>query len=126
MPRRSAVSEYLAAIGRKGGSAGSGAAKRRAHEHYQEMAARSAKARHVIVTVNRGGNWRLYATMIPATMTVLGTVTRGRLDSGALCRVRATGLYVQLTAGAIRTLPQRAVREALSVGPVLAKGLIVR
>lgn len=45
---------------------------------------------------------------------MLGTVTRGIGDTGALARVDATGQYVQLNAGALRTLPQRAVAAALS------------
>jgi hypothetical protein len=43
MPKRSAVSEYLATIGSKGGKA-TGKSKARSPEHYQKMvAARKAK-----------------------------------------------------------------------------------
>lgn len=37
--------EYLAAIGRKGGAAGKGAAKRRPPEHYARMQRLAAEAR---------------------------------------------------------------------------------
>ena len=39
------VTNYLAAIGKKGGESGKGAAKRRTRKQYQEMAAKSAEAR---------------------------------------------------------------------------------
>lgn len=65
------------------------------------------------IKVNTAGNWRLYTNTVPDTMTVLGTVTRNEIETGALCQVRSTGAYVSLQAGAIRTLPQREVRAAL-------------
>ncbi len=39
------VKDYLASIGKKGGEAGTGKAKRRAREQYQAMAAKSAQVR---------------------------------------------------------------------------------
>jgi hypothetical protein len=39
------VTKYLAAIGKKGGEAGTGKAKRRTPEQYREMAAKSAEMR---------------------------------------------------------------------------------
>jgi hypothetical protein len=39
------VTKYLAAIGKKGGEAGTGKAKKRSRKQYQEMAAKSAAAR---------------------------------------------------------------------------------
>ena len=44
MPKRSAVSDYLASIGAKGGKA-TGPRKARSPEHYRAMAAKSAAAR---------------------------------------------------------------------------------
>jgi hypothetical protein len=57
----------------------------------------------------------LYSGPLPPGFEALGTVRRGIGDEGALCRIQATGIYVQLNAGALRTLPQREVREALRV-----------
>jgi hypothetical protein len=39
------ITKYLAAIGKKGGEAGTGKAKRRSREQYQEMARKSAETR---------------------------------------------------------------------------------
>lgn len=64
------------------------------------------------LTVNADGNWRLYATTIPAGADVLGTVTQGA-ETGALIRCRGTGLYAQLNAGAVRSLDQRKVSAAM-------------
>jgi hypothetical protein len=42
---KSAVTEYLASIGSKGGKAGTGKAKRRSKKQYREMALKSAAAK---------------------------------------------------------------------------------
>ena len=39
------VTNYLASIGKRGGEAGTGKAKRRTREQYQEMARKSAETR---------------------------------------------------------------------------------
>ena len=65
------------------------------------------------LTVNADGNWRLYATTIPAGADALGTVTKGT-ETGALIRYRSTGMYAQLNAGAVRSLDQDKIRAALS------------
>jgi hypothetical protein len=109
MPRQMTASE----MGRKGGRA-RGDRKRRDPEHYRTMAAKSAEVRRVDIAVDPAGAWRLYSPVIPEGMSVIGTVTRDGVETGALCRVRATGLYVMLNAGVIRSLPQRSVREALA------------
>ena len=74
----------------------------------------------VMTHANRGrlaadtnGNWRLYTDTIPANSTPLGTVTRGETDTGALVRIETTGAYVQVNAGAIRSLDGRKVAAAL-------------
>lgn len=64
------------------------------------------------LTVNADGNWRLYATTIPAGADVLGTVTQGA-ETGALIRCRGSGLYAQINAGAVRSLDQRKVSAAM-------------
>lgn len=66
-----------------------------------------------MVTVKEG-NWRLYwgPGPLPAGAIALGTVTRDGADTGALIQMR-TGAYVQGNAGAIRSLPQIEVAEAI-------------
>mgnify|MGYP003594287507 CR=1 FL=1 len=66
------------------------------------------------IKVNAAGNWRMYwgPSPLPLNSRVLGTVTRDGFDTGALILVEATGLYVQGNAGAIRSLPQRAIQSA--------------
>ena len=65
------------------------------------------------LVVDTNGNWRLYTNTIPANSTALGTVTRDEGDTGALVRMNATGAYVQVNAGAIRSLDGRKVAAAL-------------
>lgn len=65
------------------------------------------------LTVDANGNWRLYTNTIPANSTPLGTVTRDEGDTGALVRINATGAYVQINAGTIRSLDGRKVAASL-------------
>jgi hypothetical protein len=66
------------------------------------------------LAVDTNGNWRLYTNTIPAGSTPLGTVTRDGTDTGALVRIEATGVYVQVNAGSIRCrLDGRKVAAAL-------------
>lgn len=65
------------------------------------------------LTIDTAGAWQLYATTIPASAEVLGTITRGIGDTGALIRYPATGQYAQLNAGSIRSLDGRKVAAAL-------------
>ena len=65
------------------------------------------------LAVDLGGKWRLYTNTIPENSTPLGTVTRDGYDTGALVRIDATGMYVQVNAGAIRNLDGRKVLSAL-------------
>jgi hypothetical protein len=65
------------------------------------------------ITVNTGGNWRLYTTTLPTNSIALGTVTRGATDTGALVRIESNGAYVQVNASAIRSLDGRKVAAAL-------------
>lgn len=68
-----------------------------------------------MIKVTRTGNWQLYwgYTPLPAASEALGTVQRETLETGALIRL-GTGIYVQGNAGAIRTLDQRQVTEAIA------------
>ena len=65
------------------------------------------------ITVDTTGNWKLYTNTLPANSTPLGTVTRDDFDTGALVRIDATGVYVQVNAGAIRSLDGRTIAAAL-------------
>ncbi len=66
------------------------------------------------LAVDLDGKWRLYSPSIPVGGVAIGTVTRGIGDTGALVYVPATGIYVQINAGVVRTLPQHKVLAALS------------
>lgn len=67
-----------------------------------------------MITVQLGAPWRHFSNVAPAYAAVLGTVTRDGIDSGALVRIEATGIYCQLNAGALRSLPQREVVAAIA------------
>lgn len=66
------------------------------------------------IKVNLGAPWRHFTTTAPAYGVVLGSVTRDETDSGALVLVHESQLYCQLNAGALRALPQGAVRAAIA------------
>lgn len=66
------------------------------------------------LTVDKDGKWALYSSTLPAGYTPLGTVTRDAYGTGALVRIESSGLYVQINAGAIRSLDQRKVSAALN------------
>jgi hypothetical protein len=74
---------------------------------------RLAKIREYKMQIDKNGPWRLYAPVLQPGAEPLGTVTRAPGDVGALVRFPATGVYAQANAGAIRSLDQRAVAEAL-------------
>lgn len=67
-----------------------------------------------MITIDLSGNWRLYTNTIPRGSRALGTVARDGYDTGALVLIEATGLYVQVNAGSVRSLDQRKVSEALA------------
>lgn len=64
------------------------------------------------VTVDLGGNWRLYTNTIPEGSKALGVIDRGH-DKGALILIEATGIYIQGNAGVARSLPQSKVQAAI-------------
>lgn len=73
------------------------------------------------LTVDLGGNWRLCAGVLPRGMRALGTVARG-VETGALALVEATGIYVQINAGVMRTLDQRKVQAAVDAARAGSQG----
>lgn len=64
------------------------------------------------ITVDTNGKWGLYTNTIPVGSEALGTVTLGIGDTGALVRMQS-GVYVQINAGALRSLDARKVAAAL-------------
>ncbi len=65
------------------------------------------------LVVDTNANWKLYTNTLPANAVPLGTVTREGGETGALARIETTGAYVQVNAGAVRTLDGRKVAAAL-------------
>jgi hypothetical protein len=74
------------------------------------------------LTVALGGAWRLYSNTIPAGSRALGTINRDIGDTGALVQIEATGIYVQVNAGAVRTLPQAKIAAAVETARAGAHG----
>jgi hypothetical protein len=68
------------------------------------------------IVVDTNGNWRIYTNSIPAGCTVLGTVTRDGIETGALVQTEA-GIYSMLNARVYRGLEQRKVAAALGLEP---------
>lgn len=66
------------------------------------------------LVVDTNGKWQLYTYTMPVGYTTLGTVTRPDGHTGALARIEKTGVYVQINAGAARSLDQRKIIAALS------------
>lgn len=74
------------------------------------------------LTVALGGAWRLYSNTLPAGSRALGTVTRDIGDTGALVLMEATGIYAQINAGTVRTLPQAKIAAAVDAARAGAHG----
>jgi len=74
------------------------------------------------LTVALGGAWRLYSNTIPAGSRALGTITRDIGDTGALVQIEATGIYVKVNAGVVRTLPQAKIAAAVETARAGAHG----
>ena len=64
------------------------------------------------LTVRLEAAWRLYTQALPG-WEMLGTVTRGEHDVGALARSKM-GIYQQVNAGVCRSLDQRKVLAAIN------------
>lgn len=74
------------------------------------------------ITIDPSGNWTIYTSRLPRGASALGTVTRTSDGStGALARLASTGEYVQVNAGAVRTLTRRDVEAALGL-PARGRG----
>jgi hypothetical protein len=70
--------------------------------------------KHEKLTVQLPGTPKLYQhSQIPG-WDVVGVVTSGVAQTGALAKSRTTGIYCMANAGALRSLPQRKVLAALN------------
>lgn len=67
------------------------------------------------LAVDSDGDWRLYTQTFPPGALPLGTVTRADGSTGALARIERTGAYVQVNAGAARSLDGRKMAAALGI-----------
>lgn len=67
-----------------------------------------------VIAVELGGNWKKHTSALPKGSRALGVVTRDGNDTGALVLIEASGLYVQVNAGAVRALPQAKTAAALA------------
>jgi hypothetical protein len=48
------------------------------------------------LSVNRGGDWRSYTDTLPKNCAVIGTVTEGANDTGALVQMLDTRNYLKI------------------------------
>jgi hypothetical protein len=65
------------------------------------------------VTVDLGGNWRLYTNSAPAGCAMLGTVTRDEVETGALAITEA-GIYTMVNARIFCALDQDKIKASLA------------
>lgn len=69
-----------------------------------------------LYNIEMNGNWHLYQAFPLHGWEIIGTVQRCG-DIGALVKNLRTGLYAQANAGAIRSLDQAKVRNAMGAHP---------
>jgi hypothetical protein len=65
--------------------------------------------------IDPGGDWRRYTRLLPKDCAVLGVVTIGGDDHGALVRLASTGALVKVTGGEVTMLNQNRVRMKLEL-----------
>jgi len=61
------------------------------------------------------GDWRRYTHLLPKNCEVIGVVTIGGTDHGALVRLATTGALVKVTGGQVTMLNQNRVRMKLEL-----------
>jgi hypothetical protein len=61
------------------------------------------------------GDWRHYTRLLPKDCEVIGVVTIGGDDHGALVRLASTGALVKVTGGEVTMLNQSRVRMKLEL-----------
>jgi len=67
------------------------------------------------LAVDPAGDWRACTATLPKDCDVLGTVTIGQGDTGALVRLAPSKNYVKVTDGKIAMLNQRQIQTALQL-----------
>ena len=67
------------------------------------------------ISVDTGGNWKAYTDALPKDCAVIGTVTLGASDTGALVQMAGTRNFLKVNAGKVAMLNQRAVTAALKL-----------
>ncbi|CFU00838.1 Uncharacterised protein [Burkholderia pseudomallei] len=72
-------------------------------------------AKRITVTLKGWQQYLLPGDLRRTDFDWLGTVQRGSGEAGALGRIKATGLLVQVNAGAVRSLDQRKAEAALAI-----------
>ena len=65
--------------------------------------------------INIDGEWRKFTRLLPKDCEVLGVVTIGGDDHGALVRLASTGALVKVTGGEVTMLNQNRVRMKLDM-----------
>lgn len=73
------------------------------------------------ITITLGARWWVYTATIPRGSRALGIVTRDGYDTGALVQM-PSGIYVQVSAGVVRSLPQEEVAAAVSAARKGSRG----
>jgi hypothetical protein len=66
------------------------------------------------LSVDRGGDWRSFTDTLPKDCAVIGTVTEGANDTGALVQMLDTRNYLKVKAGKITMLNQKRTIAALT------------
>jgi len=65
--------------------------------------------------INMDGEWRKFTRLLPKDCEVIGVVTIGGDDHGALVRLASTGALVKVTGGEVTMLNQSRVRMKLDL-----------
>jgi hypothetical protein len=63
--------------------------------------------------IDLAGDWRQFTRLLPKDCEVIGTVTIGGEDGGALVKLANTGALVKVTGGAVTMLNQQRVAMKL-------------
>lgn len=71
---------------------------------------------HNNLSVQPNADWRIYTATTPAGSRALGTVSRdGSFSQAGALVITAAGIYAQINAGVLRSLPQKQVASALAM-----------
>ena len=79
------------------------------------MKRRKGKFIDTRISVDTGGNWKAYTDALPKDCAVIGTVTLGVSDTGALVQMAETRNFLKVNVGQAVMLNQRATTAALKL-----------